>query len=108
MSDVRTVAILLTAATLGCSSRSYDWSPALRVLDRALPDGSPQARVTAVLDSLAFRHGQLDLRDSTITASRREPHATGKLVFSTLQVAFKFSGDGHLLHRTSKEVFTGP
>jgi hypothetical protein len=108
MCDLRPAAILLVAATLACSSRPYDWSPILRALDQSLPDGTPQARVTAVLDSLAFLHSQLDPRDSTITASKREPHASDRLVFSTLRVVLKFSGDGHLMQRTAREVFTGP
>jgi hypothetical protein len=59
-------------------------------------------------DSLAFAHSRLNPRDSTITARKREPNASDQLVFSTLRVVFKFSGDGHLMQRDIHEVFTGP
>jgi len=108
MRDWTLAAVLVTVATLGCSSRPYNWSPTKLALDQSLPDGTPQGRVTAVLDSLAFAHSELDPRDSTITASKREPHASDRLVFSTLRLVLKFSGDGHLLQRSSREVFTGP
>ena len=83
-------------------------TPTQRALDQSLPDGTPQARATVVLDSLAFAHSRLDPRDSTITAMKREPHASDRLVFSTLRVVLKFTGDGRLMQRTAREVFTGP
>jgi len=100
--------IYVTVATLGCGSRPYNWSPIKLALGDLLPVGTPQARVTAVLDSLAFLHDQLDPRDSTITASKQEPYASKRLVFSTLGVVVKFSGDGHLMQQSAREVFTGP
>ncbi len=106
--DLRPTVILVTAATLACGSRAYDWSPTQRALDQSLPDGTPEARATVVLDSLAFAHSRLDPRDSTITAMKREPHASDRLVFSTLRVVLKFAGDGRLMQRTAREVFTGP
>jgi len=108
MCDLRRLAILVAAFAFACGSRPYDWSMTQRALDHSLPNGTPQARVTAVLDSLAFAHGPLDPRDSTVIASKQEPHASKRLVFSTLRVVMKFSGDGNLLRRTASEVFTGP
>jgi len=108
MRQSRTVVILLAVTTLACGSQPYDWSSTKHSLDQSLPEGLPQARVIAVLDSLAFIRSQLDLRDSTIIASKREPHASNRLVFSTLRVVLKFGGDGRLTQRTAREVFTGP
>jgi len=100
--------IFVTVATLGCGSRPYNWSPIKLALGELLPVGTPQTQVTAILDSMAFLHGQLDPRDSTITASKQEPHASKRLVFSTLRVVLKFSGDGHLTQQNARELFTGP
>jgi hypothetical protein len=61
-----------------------------------------------VLDSLGFAHGPLDPKDSTITAIKREPRASDKLVFSTLRLVLKFGGDGHLMNHNVSELFTGP
>jgi hypothetical protein len=108
MCDLRRLAILVAAVTFACGSRPYDWSMIKRALDQSMPSGTPQARVTAVLDSLAFTYSSLDPRDSTVIASKREPHASNRLVFSTLRVVMKFSSDGRLLQRTASEVFTGP
>jgi len=108
MRDVRSVSVLIAIATLACGSRPYNWSATKLALDQLLPIGTPQARVTAIFDSLAFAHSQLNPRDSTITAMKRQPNASDRLVFSTLRVVLKFSGDGHLMQRDIHEVFTGP
>jgi len=108
MRNVRSLSVLIAIATLACGSRPYNWSATKLALDHLLPDGTPQTRVTAVLDSLAFTHSRLNPRDSTITAMKREPNASDRLVFSTLRVVLKLSSDGHLMQRDIHEVFTGP
>jgi hypothetical protein len=108
MRALRPAAILGIVATLACGSRPYNWSSTKVALDRLLPNGTPQAQVTIILDSLGFSHGPLDPKDSTITAMKREPRASDKLVFSTLRLVLKVSGDGHLMDHNTSELFTGP
>ena len=104
---VRAALVQPLLAALACSG-PYAWSSVQQAMNRSLPVGSSVVRVNAVLDSLGFLHTPLNPRDSTIKASKREPHAGDRLVFSTLQVVFKFDGNDRLVKDSSYEVFTGP
>jgi hypothetical protein len=102
---VRIALVLVSVTAIACS-RSYDWSPFEQALAHSLPVGSTVSRVNAVLDSLGFDHTQFDPMDSTIHARKQEPRE--RMVFSTLQVFFKFDGNGRLLKDSTHLVFTGP
>jgi len=91
----------------GCAEKAFDWTGVKESLVRSLPEGTPAARATSVLDSLGFTIGTFGPRDSIMTARKREP-VKNKLVFSTLRVVLRFDSSHRLVQRDVHEVFTGP
>jgi hypothetical protein len=99
---------LVWVLSLGaCGPRKMTVSDVDTRMNEAVPVGTEQGRVLAILDSLRLEHSEFDEKSSTIAAMVPDTVKNG-VVTRSFHITFFFDPAGKLSSHTTKELFTGP
>lgn len=94
-------------AVAGCTENRMTVGDIERRIGSAIPHGTHQSRVLAILDSLKLEHSEFSPTSRTIAATVPDSSKKG-IVTRSFHIIFSFDSAGALSSHTTRELFTGP